>query len=48
MQMTFDLSDDVVKQLKSLPNADSFVNRILSKALQNYLVDTDIIKSTKL
>ena len=34
MQMSFDLSDDVVKQLKTIPNLDSFVNRVITKALQ--------------
>jgi regulatory protein YycI of two-component signal transduction system YycFG len=45
MQMSFDLTDDVVQQLKTIPNIDNFVNRVIKKALQNQLVIND--KSSK-
>lgn len=45
MQMSFDLADDVVKQLKTIPNLDSFVNRVITKALQNQI--TANVKPTK-
>jgi len=35
MQMSFELTDDVVQQLKTIPNPDGFVNRVIQKALQN-------------
>ena len=41
MQMTFDLTDDAVQQLKTIPNLDNFVNRVIKKALQNQAVAND-------
>ena len=41
MQISFDLTDDVVQQLKSIPNLDTFVNRVIKKALQNQLISND-------
>ena len=41
MQMSFDLTDDVIQQLKTIPNLDNFVNRVIKKALQNQLVIND-------
>lgn len=35
MQMSFDLTDDVVQELKVMPNIDAFVNQLIKKALQN-------------
>ena len=45
MQISFDLSDDVVKQLKTIPNLDSFINRVITNALQNQ--STAIVKLSK-
>ena len=41
MQMSFDLTDDVVQQLKTIPNLDNFVNRVIQKALLNQAVAND-------
>lgn len=41
MQMSFDLTDDVIQQLKTIPNLDNFVNRVIQKALQNQAVAND-------
>jgi hypothetical protein len=35
MQMSFDLTEDVVRELKVIPNIDDFVNQVIKKALQN-------------
>ncbi len=34
MQMSFELTESVVNQLKSIPDPDSFVNNVIEKALQ--------------
>ena len=34
MQMSFDLAEDVVQQLRVMPNIDDFVNQVIKKALQ--------------
>jgi hypothetical protein len=34
MQISFDLTEDVVQELKSISNRDSFVNQVIKKALQ--------------
>ncbi len=41
MQMSFNLTDDVVQQLKAIPNLDNFVNRVIQKELQNQVVTLD-------
>jgi len=41
MQMSFELTDDVVQQLKMIPNPDNFVNRVIQKALQNQDIVND-------
>lgn len=41
MQISFDLTDDVVQQLKLIPNLDTFVNRVIKKALKNQLISND-------
>lgn len=33
--MSFDLTEDVVQQLKVMPNSDDFVNQLIKKALQS-------------
>jgi hypothetical protein len=38
MQMSFDLTEDVVEQLKVMPNSDDFVNQVIKKALQKQTV----------
>jgi hypothetical protein len=35
MLMSFDLTEDVVQQLKVMPNIDDFVNQVIKKALQS-------------
>jgi hypothetical protein len=41
MQISFNLTDDVVQQLKAIPNLDNFVNRVIEKALQNQVATHD-------
>ena len=41
MKISFDLTDDVVKQLKSILNLDKFVNLVIKKVLQNQLISND-------
>jgi hypothetical protein len=38
MLMSFDLTEDVVQQLKVMPNIDDFVNQVIKKALQSQAV----------
>jgi hypothetical protein len=35
MLMSFDLTEDVIQELKVIPNIDDFVNQVIKKALQN-------------
>ena len=35
MLMSFDLTEDVIQELKVIPDIDDFVNQVIKKALQN-------------
>ena len=35
MEMTFRLSDEIIQQLRQLPNPDQFVGEVLKKALRD-------------
>jgi hypothetical protein len=41
MQMSFELTDAVAQQLKTIPNIDNFVNKVIQRALQNQEFESD-------
>lgn len=38
MLMSFDLTDDVIQQLKLVPDIDNFVNQVIQKALKKEII----------